>query len=464
MEVEDESIATAGYGKLRMDHHRTVDTAMSSSSMLSVETHPPSSKSNNNNNPFSYQASSSDTVDSRHDSPKEDPEDDSDAMMTEDAQIDRKTARIVTGEGAIITRVSTFREEKVSLAPRFGKLERSTRDQLDKEGEEGQHDPGMFSLSGSMSSEFLESQQQHEDHQQEYLDHPNRLTVGMNSPTSTTARDFLREVQCPPPPLPNYSGERDGNSRTGRASPAYPLHQRFGGHQRPPFHPPSGGSASNYVPTSSPNLPQFPSLSHATKSSSHPTLPREHTPNASSPASTNTIPGLGSFNCDRDKPVISRCFAWSQDSQDDRRITKRARTMATGMTSSASSPLSTDGVMSPSSALETIRGSAASSSKNALEDRSSEIPGNHSNPSSASPTKVHWEEKVEHSNELMSHAAVDPQVLFGATSAIQIATSSNRDVAMGNTEEGDAQQQGSERIPPPIATAQSASHYSFDSL
>ena len=450
MEVEDESIATASYGKPRMDHHRTVDTPMSSSSMLSVETHPPSTRSNN---PCTYQASSSDTVDSRHDSPKEDQED-SDAMMTsEDAnsRISMKTTREVTGESSTaITRVNTFGpEEKVSLAPRFGKLERSSRDQLDEEGEEGEHDPSMFSLSGSMSSEFLESQQQHEGHQQEYLDHPNRLTVGMNSPTSTTARDFLREVQCPPPPLPTYSGERDGNSRTSLGSPSLPLHQRFGGnHQRPPFHPPSVASSP------SPNLPQFPSMNHSGNKASHPTLPREHVPNASSPASTNTIPGIGSFNCDRDKPVISRCFAWSQDSQDDRRITKRARTTPNGMASSASSPLSTDttGVMSPSSALETIR-SVASSTKSAL-DRSSE---NHSN--SASPTKVHWEEMVEHSNELMSHASVDPQVLFGATSAIQI-SSNGDDVAM---EDGDANQ-SNDRIPPPITTAASASHYSFDSL
>ena len=74
-----------------------------------------------------------------------------------------KTTREVTGESSTtITRVNTFgREEKVSLEPRFGKLERSSREQLDEEGEEGDHDPSMFSLSGSMSSEFLESQQQH---------------------------------------------------------------------------------------------------------------------------------------------------------------------------------------------------------------------------------------------------------------------------------------------------------------
>ena len=108
--------------------------------------------------------------------------------------------------------------------------------------------------------------------------------------------------------------------------------------------------------------------------------------------------------------------------------------------------------MSPSSALETIR-SVASSTKSAL-DRSSENISN-----SASPTKVHWEEKVEHSNELMGHASVDPQVLFGVSSAIQIASNGD-DVAM---EEGDANQ-SNDRIPPPITTAASASHYSFDSL
>ena len=102
--------------------------------------------------------------------------------------------------------------------------------------------------------------------------------------------------------------------------------------------------------------------------------------------------------------------------------------------------------MSPSSALETIR--------------------DMSPPRASSPTKVHWEEKVEHSNELMSHASVDPQVLFGVTSAIAIASSGNEDVAMGDTEEEvDTSQEVEEsRTPPPITTAQSASHYSFDSL
>ena len=475
--VEDENIATAStmapkfFSNPRMEQLRTVDTTMSSSSMRSVETHPPSTR---NSNPFSYQPSSSDTADSRQDIPEKKQREDSDAMMTSaDASsglVLPSSARVVTGD-TNVGRVSSFgHEEKVSLAPRFEKLKTSNRDEPDEQGNEEENDLGslsMFSISGSMSSEFLENQQFNDDHQQEYLHHPNRVVVGINSPTSTTDRRFLREVQCPN--LPSYSGESAASSRTGFGSTALPLHHSFThtgsttNRQRPPF-PPSVG----FPP---PNPPQIPSLSHTNNKASHPTLPQEHVPNsASSSSPTNTIPGVGSYNCDRDKPVISRCFAWSQDSQDDRRITKRARTTPNGKTSSDSSPLSTEttGVMSPSSALETIQGSAVSfiaTKVVAMENRSLEIPGNHdsvSPPPSSSPTKVHWEEIVEHPNELMSRA-VDPQVLFGVSSAIQIATTNNEDVAMGNTNEGN-RHETNDRMLPPITTARSASHYSFDSL
>lgn len=457
--VEDESIATSStaapklLGKPRMEHYRAVDTTLSSSSMLSIEAHPPSARSSN---AFFQKTNSSETFDSRHDSPETEPQD-SDAMMTSNdtssslalpsygdrLQTTTSTRRVLTGESIThtpITNISSIRargrEEQVSLAPRFGKLETKSRDDFDQaQGEQELGNPSMFSLSGSMSSEFLESQQHSDDHQQEYLHHPNRLTI--SSPTSTTARDFLREVQGPPP-LP--SGESMSRSF---GSPTLPLHHRFQHTNSAPSRqrPPSSGLPS------SPNFLSMPSLTHRV----HATLPREHIPNnASSPSPSNTIQGTGSFNCDRDKPVISRCFAWSHDSQDDRRITKRPRMAPT---SSASSPHSTGtaaGVMSPSSALETIRDM---SPPRAL---------------TTSPTKVHWEEKVEHSNELMSHAAVDPQVLFNVTSAIAIAAKGDEeeDVAMGNTdEEGDASKGTEEsRMPPPITTARSASHYSFDSL
>lgn len=435
--VEDESIATSRtaaskrFGKSRVEPYKTVETTLSSSSMLSVETHPPSARSSN-------------TFDSRQDSPNTELQD-SDAMMTstdatmgltlpssgERLQTTTITTRVVTG-GSItntpITNLSSIglfgQEEKVSLAPRFGKLETNSRDDLDQ-AQEGQElgNPSMFSLSGSMSSEFIESQQLSDDHQQEYLHHPS----GMSSPTSTTARDFLREVQGPPP-LP-----RAESMSRSFGSPTLPLHQRPTG-QRPPFHPPSSSGATSSLP-SSPNFLKMPSLTHK----AHPTLPREHTPNnASSPSPT-------SFNCDRDKPVISRCFAWSHDSQDDRRITKRPR-MAPSSSLSSPHSTGTGDVMSPSSALDTIR--------------------DMSPPRASSPTKVHWEEKVEHSNELMTHASVDPQVLFAVTSSIAIASSGNEDVAMGDTEEevNTSQQVEESRMPPPISMAQSASHYSFDSL
>ena len=439
--VEDESIVTSSAAPQK------VFTAP-----LSVETHPPSA--------FFQKTNSSETYDSRHDSPETEPQD-SDAMMTSNdvgsglalpssgdrLQTTTKAGRVAMGGSLAhtpITNISSIRaygqEERVSLAPRFGKLESRSRDDSEQaQGEQELGNSSMFSLSGSMSSEFLESQQHSDDHQQEYLQHPNRLTIGMSSPTSTTARDFLREVQGPPP-LPSS----ESMSRSFGSPATLPLHHRFQHTnsapigQRPPFPPPSSGTSG--LP---PSPLQMPTLAHK----AYATLPREHI--ASSPSPTKSIQGSGSFNGDRDKPVISRCFAWSHDSQDDRRITKRPRMAPTSLGSSPHSTGTAGGVMSPSSALETIRDMSPPRA------------------STTSPTKVHWEEKVEHSNELMSHAAVDPQVLFGATSAIAIAErGKDEDVAMGNTEEErDATKQADEsRMPPPITTAQSASHYSFDSL
>jgi hypothetical protein len=519
--IEDESIATTStaasklYGKsyLRMDHHRMVDTTITSSmkmmdvttngSNLSVERHPPLTRSNNH---FSEMHSSSDTLDSRHDSPRE--EDDSDDMMTSDDPSNCNSSGFVlpppnkhsnsnrnrmplppslrirvTMEDtrAIIntsrsSNISAFvREEKVSLAPRFGRLESSGNRQGEKvgDGEESeserhlQDNSNLLCLSGSMSSEFLEHQQHHPDHQQEYLRHPNGLARGMASPTSTTARDFLREVQCPPP-LPGLDGEREGSG--ARSMLRY---------RRPPFHRPSAAAATSNNPSSQSSFsttpPPFPSLPSQTNNkkpsvySSHPTLLREH---ILSPSPSNgSIPGVGgSFSCDnggRDKPVISRCFAWSQDSQDDRRITKRARTVQQEGSQGgiASSPLSTDTieVMSPTSALETIRGASADNAHHTttLEKPSSRqiLPIHHSPspPPSTPPTKLNWEEKVEHSNELMSHA-VDHQVRFGTRAT---AGDGNEDVAMGDESNNNAIE---DSMPPPITTAHSASRYSFDSL
>lgn len=525
--VEDESIATKStaasklYGKSyhRMDHHGMIDTTIASSmkmmdvtvttngSNLSVDTHPPSTRSKN---PFSEMPSSCDTFDSRHDSPKEE-DDSSDDMMTSDDPSNGNpmnscgfvppppnkhsnsnrmplppSMRIhVTTEDTRasinttrISSISTFaREEKVSLVPRFGRLESSGNRQDEKvgDGEEPelrlQDNSSLFSLTGSMSSEFLEHQQHHPDHQQEYLRHPNGLAMGMASPTSTTARDFLREVQCPPP-IPGLDGEREGIAANNST-----LHYR-----RPPFHPPSAAAATSNNPSSqllssSTTLPIFPPLpSQINNKKSHPTLLREHI--LSSSPSNASIPGVGgSFSCDnggRDKPVISRCFAWSMDSQDDRRITKRARTVHQegiqgGMTSSASSPLSTDTieVMSPTSALATIRGTSADNDHHTttLDEPSSRqiLPIHHLGDSppplpSTPPTKLNWDEKVEHSNELMSHA-VDHQVLFRTTRATAgHGGDGNEDVAMGD------ESNTNNKMPPPITTAHSASRYSFDSL
>lgn len=532
--VEDEDIATTNsaaskmYGKPphRMDHHRTLDTTMSSVMMmkvatkgsnLSVETHPPS-----------------DTLDSRHDSPKE--HDDSDVTMISDipnnvnltlsnnsnpmygnhpttpsalpvVSLSMRDSRVITVGSRASSNSSSgsafVREEKVSLAPRFGKLEgRNRHGDPVGEGTDGEPDrhlqelnlnnSSLFSLSGSMDSEFLEHQHHHPDHQHEYLQHPTRLAVGMNSPTSTTDRDFLREAQCPALPNLDEREEMVPNIRRIFGTAVPPLRHRLSNtvhtNQRPPFHPPTVAAATSAFsnnPSSQslstpppPNLPQPPTIPplNINKFSSHPTLMREHTRSASSPSPTNTIPGIGSF-CDnsslggREKPVISRCFAWSQDSQDDRRISKRARTTTEcqGQTSSNSSPLSTESVevMLMSSALETIRGHTDHS----VEEPSAReiLPGQHlgdedhssAPPSSSPPTRVHWEEKVEHSNELMSHA-VDPQVLFGTS--IQNTSNGNEDVAMGDGDYHPTESDIDEFMPPPIATAHSASQYSFDSV
>jgi hypothetical protein len=81
----------------------------------------------------------------------------------------------------------------------------------------------------------------------------------------------------------------------------------------------------------------------------------------------------------------------------------------------------------------------------------------------SSPTKVHWEEKVDNSNELMSHA-VDPQVLFGTTASSHNNNNNEEDVVMNESDLESADSEKNTAMPPPIETAQSASHYSFESL
>ena len=483
--VQDESIPTSStasvksYGNPRqrmdLDHNQhTVDTTMSN---LSVETHPPSCR---NRNIFS--SPSVDTLDSRQDSPKEeqgtadmnvdDPSNDtspkrngfhqtaSNAVPDSLRTIPYTTnSRSITEETRTTSNASggsngmTVAEEKVSLAPRFGMLERSHYRHGEPEESVGEPD-NLFSISGSMSSEFLEHQ--HPDHQQEYLGQSNQLP----SPTST-ARDFLRETHLAPS-LPTHDGER-GVTITRvptNFGGSLPLRQS---NQRPPFHPPTAAGSS----TITSNNPSF--------SNSHPFQPipmREQMSSAHSPSPTNSnIPGVGSFcdnNSGRDKPVISRCFAWSQDSQEDRRITKRPRTLQEcgdqGVSSGVSSPTDTVSVMSPSTALETIRSDdeerEESSSPSQQEILS--MQQHHdalSSPLSPSHTKVHWEEKVEDSNELMSHA-VGPQVLFNSTATITV-SAANEDVTMKGDK--DVLKSHNSDMNPPIAIAHSASHYSFES-
>lgn len=269
--VEDESIVTSSTAPQKLF-----------TAPLSVETHPPSA--------FFQKTNSSETYDSRHDSPETEPQD-SDAMMTSNdvgsgLALPSSGDRLQTTAHTPITNISSIRaygqEERVSLAPRFGKLESRSRD--DSEQAQGEHELGnssMFSLSGSMSSEFLEGQQYSDDHQQEYLQHPNRLTVGMSSPTSTTARDFLREVQGPPP-LPTS----ESMSRSFGSPATLPLHHRFQHTnsapigQRPPFPPPSSGTSG--LPPSPLQMPTLAQKAYAT-------LPREHI--ASSPSPTKSIQG-----------------------------------------------------------------------------------------------------------------------------------------------------------------------------
>lgn len=578
------------YGKplrnRRMDHHSTLETTRSSMMMmnmnvttmgsdLSVETHPSSTRTTGTI-PFSERisASHSDSRDSRHDSPKEQEDD---AMMTSEDPIQsngnggafvlppRKSensnlqvplapsslrtlpsslrTRVITGgsranshesnssnsNGNISSSSSTttfVREEKVSLAPRFGRLEHESvnggsligREEpllaerpeelssraLDRQShlQELDTNSSLFSISGSMSSEFLEHQHQHHpDHQEEYLRYPTRIGAAMNSPTSTTGRDFMRELQCPS--LPGHeSEERVASTRIhyGEIVPAVPLQYRYQGHmnhQRPPFH-------NATTPSSNLSL-ALTKHSSALLGEHIQSTPQIQIPSASSPSPTNTIPGIGGSFCDnsigsasgRDKPVISRCFAWSQDSQDDRRITKRARTLQEQQREQAdvdndgSFPVFTNEVqLTLPSQLQMPSSFLASVKQGQLQVQI--IPTAIQHPSNSDvesspmaptlPTKVHWEEKVEHSNELMSHTGAHHQVLFGATDRNSQHQSHSQhqheDVAMGDDED-----ESESNLPTPgvsnrksdaisnlnvvdlpcIATANSASHYSFES-
>ncbi|VEU40234.1 unnamed protein product [Pseudo-nitzschia multistriata] len=571
-----------------------------SSSNLSVETHPASSSNqsqsnNNNGNFFASSPLSSELRDSRHDSPKEDEtsqeECDDDAMMLSevpDAPTNHNNSRFILppppvhnclaksstllsrGQtssagglslGRIITEGSTattatsggtsgnafVREEKVSLTPRFGSAPPQkggigSSESNHRQGPQGPDDldsEHLFSISGSMSSEFLEHQHHNPDHQHDYgTPHERQSEMGMKSPTSTTARDLLREVQCPS--LPSTHGNSHGNAqgRTRSASLPFlgtpPLHhylsdsatasnrQTFQLQPRLPDGPMLSSNHQHYNPPSLSSTSPPTSTFHQ-KPSHHPTLMREHQqPQAlsSSPTSSSqALPGSGSF-CDgnggREKPVISRCFAWSQDSQDERRITKRARLVlpenGNKNAVASSSPLSPDSRGAPhtesssfSSAPTTlesiVRGAKGTGDRGRqpryhIDEHKTEheasrgdrkgndnrhghglerkdknsvpVGGAGSLSASPSPTRVHWEEKVGNSIELMRRV-VPPQVLFGDNTT----NSNSEDVAMGDDDSHPATNSSqvpmihttsSNGFPPPITAAFSASQYSFESI
>lgn len=209
-------------------------------------------------------------------------------------------------------------------------------------------------------------------------------TVEAGSPTSTTARDFLREIPCPSIPI-----EAVGSNCSAPGS----FLAGGGGEE--------GAFGSVYGQESS-----------------------------GSTAFPSSLQRSSFLSRSAEKPFLCRSLAWSQDSLDERRNSKRAR--KDGM-DDRSGPQGLDSSLMSSSIASTWN-------QLQLEERREE----------PSPLLVHWEEKVVDSVDLKDCATINkstPSFYFDAGSPTTASTSEGC----------------KSRVPPPIMAAASASHYSFDS-
>lgn len=214
-------------------------------------------------------------------------------------------------------------------------------------------------------------------------------TVEAGSPTSTTARVFVREVPYPSIPIQamgsncSWTGSFQGGGGGGDVASETRHDQN--------------ASSTTFLPT-------FPMTS-----SQRPSSARRAT----------------------EKPFLCRSLAWSQDSLDERRTSKRARTEAQAESGE-------DRVIDASHHHDRYFGVAASYFQG--EEHREET----------SPTLVHWEEKMVDSNCLMDRAINDkstPSIFSGTKSPMAAPYAAG----------------GKAAPTPPIMAAASASQYSFDS-
>jgi hypothetical protein len=262
-----------------------------------------------------------------------------------------------------------------------------------------------------------------------------------SSPTSTTAGavDFLREIRpCPSIPIEAEDSNCSSTVVVGNGSSAFVQATRSFSMDQ------SDSSCLTRV-----------------RNTAQAFLPQDYIVPLASGVSTarssiNAMGGNGRALC--------RSFAWSHDSQDDLRITKRARiggsvgeslpvyppSMSASINhETASSPQRSSHDDSNNSHLRLLQ---QSSSHFYEEDDDQE----HRDKPSFSPTMIHWEEKVVDSNDLLNRLQQT-----GMTEQSQLQQQQQRQQVSASTFFSFSRQ-GS--FPPPIAAAASASQYSFDSI
>jgi hypothetical protein len=298
-------------------------------------------------------------------------------------------------------------EEPVSLAPRFS--------QIQEEPQDRGRGSGALDFNGHFLSSSPSFRNPHESTNGNIQGSHGRV-LEPGSPTSTTARDFLREVPCPSIPI-----QSTGSNCSTLGSSVIQSGRSFSMDQ---------SDSSNFT---------------RVRHSSQLLLIR---PNGEDKSNSARRPSSSTGR------ALCRSFAWSHDSQDDLRITKRAR-MRSGSVNGFSPPSQQPYNLFARSShasqqRQQLQDGLQESSSQFLEDHDDE----HRDDPSFSPTMVHWEEKVIDGDELLARAAQHDQ--RGHHHQQQ-----NQQYFLGFASGQELGAPGA--LPPPIAPAASASQYSFDS-
>jgi hypothetical protein len=311
-------------------------------------------------------------------------------------------------------------EEPVALAPRFSQPLEGTE-------EEHFHQGGVMT---HLNRHFLSSSRSVLG-----ANESARTASGANiwepkSPTSTTARDFLREIPCPSIPIQSI-----GSNSSTVGSTVMQLGRSFSMDQ---------SDSSNCARARHSTSQRFLHRSNGEENVNDPTRPSS----------------AGRALC--------RSFAWSHDSQDDLRSTKRAR-MGNGTHSNYNNnnypllPNSTQNVLfvtPPPASVPQQQDNLQFSSSHFLEEE--EVEEEHRDDLTFSPTMVHWEEKVGDGDELLARASRHHQQRWQQQQQRQEGfRQQHHPPLVGFVTRLELSISGG--LPPPIVPAASASQYSFDS-